>query len=82
MAGGFGFKSVEATAYEVDEKLAPHWRCEGFYGQIRVTLEGGEDWYVTVLAPMHFLRRLAYYGEWFRRENANSGLSVCARTGR
>lgn len=36
----------------------PAWRYEGFCGQIRVTLESGEDWFVTVLAPLHFLRHL------------------------
>lgn len=50
--------------------VAPQWRYEGFYGQVRVTLESGEDWYVTILAPMHFVRHLAYYAEWFRRENS------------
>ena len=51
-----------------DDAVAPHWRYEGFIGQIRVTMEHGEDWIVTVLAPMHFMRRLAYFAEWYRRE--------------
>ena len=54
-----------------EDIVAPHWRYEGFCGQILVTLESGEDWYVTILAPMHFVRRLAYYGEWFRREKSS-----------
>jgi hypothetical protein len=36
----------------------PNWRYEGFCGQIRVTLEDGQEWFVTVLAPLHFLRHL------------------------
>lgn len=41
----------------------PQWRYVGFGGQIRVTLESGEDWYVTVLAPLHFLRHLVRSAE-------------------
>lgn len=36
----------------------PQWRYVGFCGQIRVTLESGEDWYVTVLVPLHLMRHL------------------------
>ncbi len=50
------------------DAVAPHWRYEGFYGQLRVTLENGEDWIVGVLAPLHFVRRLAHSVEWYRRE--------------
>ena len=37
------------------EGNTPTWRFDGFCGQLRVTLENGEDWYVTVLAPSHFV---------------------------
>ena len=37
------------------EGNTPTWRFDGFCGQLRVTLESGEDWYVTVLAPSHFV---------------------------
>ena len=47
--------------------LAQHWRFEGFCGHLRVTLESGEDWMVIVLAPLHFVRRLAHSAEWYRR---------------
>ncbi len=33
----------------------PSWRFDGFYGQLRVTGIGDEPWYVTVLAPAHFV---------------------------
>lgn len=52
------------------DAVAPHWRYEGFYGQLRVTLENGDDWIVAVLAPIHFLRRLSYSVEWFKRFGA------------
>lgn len=50
------------------DAIAPHWRYEGFMGQIQVRLENGEEWVVTVLAPLHFVTRIALYVEWFRRE--------------
>jgi hypothetical protein len=56
----------ECTPLPADA-VAPHWRYEGFFGRISVTLESGEDWVVELLAPLHFLRRLAYYPEWYRR---------------
>ena len=40
------------------EGNTPTWRFDGFCGQLRVTLESGEDWYVTVLAPSHFVGAL------------------------
>ena len=40
------------------EGNTPTWRFDGFCGQLRVTLENGEDWYVTVLAPSHFVGAL------------------------
>lgn len=39
----------------------PHWRYEGFYGEFRLGLSHGEPWRVAVLAPLHFVRRLAIY---------------------
>lgn len=47
--------------------LFPEWRYRGFGGQIRVTLEDGTPWYVTVLAPAHFVRRLMIYATGFER---------------
>lgn len=49
---------------------APHWRYEGFCGHLRVTLESGQEWVVSVLAPAHFVRRLAYSVEWYGRAQA------------
>lgn len=46
------------------------WRYEGFYGQLQVTLETGAEWLVTVLAPQHFVRRLAHSVAWFRRKSS------------
>jgi hypothetical protein len=46
---------------------APHWRYEGFCGHLCVTLENGHEWIVAVLAPVHFLRRLAYSVSWYQR---------------
>lgn len=43
---------------KTEPATCPEWRYEGFCGQVRVTLESGEDWSVTVLAPLHFLRHL------------------------
>lgn len=40
--------------------VAPHWRYEGFYGQLRVVLADGAVWRVVVLAPLHCVRRLAF----------------------
>lgn len=54
----------------VDEFGRPHtpdakdkrgWRFDGFCAQIRVTLEDGIPWYVTVLAPAHFVHHVMYY---------------------
>lgn len=36
----------------------PTWRFDGFCGQLRVTGIGDEPWYVTVLAPDHFVYTL------------------------
>lgn len=36
----------------------PSWRFNGFCGQLRVTGIGDEPWYVTVLAPDHFVGEL------------------------
>lgn len=36
----------------------PEWRFDGFCGRLRVTLENGENWVVTVLAPGHFVAAL------------------------
>ncbi len=36
----------------------PGWRFDGFCGQLRVHLENGESWYVTVLGPSHFVASL------------------------
>lgn len=47
----------------IDKLEFPEWRYEGFFGQIRVTLEDGMPWYVTVLAPMHFVRQLMMYAQ-------------------
>ena len=52
-----------------DDAVAQHWRYEGFFGQIGVMLESGEKWIVTVLAPLHFMARLANYSERFLRES-------------
>lgn len=52
------------------DAVAPHWRYEGFYGQLRVTLENGDEWIVAVLAPIHFLRWLSYSVEWYKRFEA------------
>lgn len=49
------------------EAAYPEWRYEGFYGLLRVTLEDGTDWMVAVLAPLHFVRRLAYSVDWYQR---------------
>lgn len=40
------------------EGNTPTWRFDDFFGQLRVTLENGEDWYVTVQAPSHFVGAL------------------------
>lgn len=50
-----------------DDAVAPHWRYEGFFGRLCVTREHGEDWTVAVLAPLHFVRRMAHSVEWYRR---------------
>lgn len=52
------------------DAVAPNWRFEGFCGHLRVTLESGDDWVVTVLALVHFVRRLAYSVQWYRRFEA------------
>ena len=60
------FKPLPADA------VHPEWRYEGFYGLLRVTPEDGADWLVAVLAPLHFVCRLAYSVAWYRRnENAD-----------
>lgn len=43
---------------ERDPEMVPTWRFDGFCGQLRVTLEDGSQWYVTVLAPAHFIGNL------------------------
>ena len=43
---------------EHDPEQVPGWRFDGFCGQLRVTLEDGSPWYVTVLAPAHFVGNL------------------------
>jgi len=43
---------------EHDPKYIPTWRFNGFCGQLRVTGIGDEPWYVTVLAPDHFVGAL------------------------
>lgn len=53
-----------------DQMMFPEWRYKGFGGQIRVTLENGTPWFVTVLAPTHFVRRLMIYAQWFERVSA------------
>ena len=40
------------------EGNTPTSRFDGFCGQLRVTLENVEDWYVTELAPSHFVGTL------------------------
>lgn len=50
-----------------DDAVAPHWRYEGFFGRLRVTRENGEDWTVAVLAPLHFVQRMAHSVEWYRQ---------------
>ncbi|HRK37432.1 MAG TPA: hypothetical protein PK347_03515 [Burkholderiaceae bacterium] len=47
------------------DAVHPEWRYEGFYGQLRVTLEDGTPWLVTVLAPLHFVRHLANSAQWY-----------------
>lgn len=37
----------------------PAWRFDGFCGRLRVTLENGENWVLTVLAPGHFVSTLS-----------------------
>lgn len=39
----------------------PSWRYDGFCGQLSVVLEGGSRWYVTILAPTHFIGALLHY---------------------
>lgn len=44
-----------------DTEDKPSWRFDGFCAQIRVILEDGTPWYVTVLAPAHFVHHVMYY---------------------
>lgn len=44
---------------EISELVAQHWRYEGFYGELEVVHSSGEPWRVAILAPLHFVRRLA-----------------------
>ena len=48
-----------------DDAVRPEWRYEGFYGQLRVTLEDSTPWLVTVLAPLHFVRHLVKSAQWY-----------------
>jgi len=50
---------------EHDPEYIRTWRYDGFCGQLRVTGIGDEPWYVTVLAPDHFVGAL----EQLVREN-------------
>lgn len=43
---------------ERDPEYIPTWRFDGFCGQLRVMGIGDEPWYVTVLAPDHFVGAL------------------------
>jgi hypothetical protein len=43
---------------ERDPENVPGWRFDGFCGQLRVIQEDGSQWYVTVLAPAHFIGNL------------------------
>jgi hypothetical protein len=53
---------AEYSERESDSPLPfPEWRFDGFCGQIQVLLEDGTPWYVTLLAPAHFVRRLVLY---------------------
>ena len=56
--GGFGFKAVEATAYEVDEKLRPHLKQHlAAYSKVRATIIAGD--YIE-LATAQDLRATGY----------------------
>jgi hypothetical protein len=55
---------------DADKMECPDWRYKGFGGQIRVTLEDGTPWYVTILAPTHFIRCLMSYAQWFEPATA------------
>jgi len=43
---------------EHDPEHIPTWRFDGFCGQLLITGIGDEPWYVTVLAPDHFVGAL------------------------
>lgn len=53
--------------YDADKIPCQDFRFEGFCGQIRVVLEDGTPWYVTILAPTHFLRELIRYPRFYDR---------------
>lgn len=52
-------ESSAGPTVHTQDLVAPEWRYEGFYGALRLVDASAMPWRLVVLAPLHFVRRLA-----------------------